>query len=611
MRKISAVTAAALIVTLPLLGFAKAAPNAGGPALGGSGVFGGTLRLVAASGPDHIDTVPAYFSADYILERAYARQLVSYPAVADPTTHSPGWSKDITPVADVATTVPTVANGGITNGGRTYTFHLRPGVNWDTKPVRPVVAQDFLREFKAFCNPAPGGFVGNLRYFTTTIRGMSAYCGAEARRFANDFSPTVRQIVAFQNSHSISGISTPNSRTIRFHLFSPAPDFIDIMALPFVSARPVEYDKFLPDSLALDRHTISDGPYQITSFRPGVSIVMRRNPAWRQTSDPLRHQYVRTIILTIGVTDAATQVAELKANHFDLMDDTPVPPSEFHQLSSDRDFHIWPGGFLLPYVVFNLRSPNSKHAAGKVDLRRAIEFGIDKAAISQALGGPVVAPILNSAIPAGNNGHLSGNPYPSAGERGSAAKCRADLAKAGFRHGLKLRYLYANDIDNSRVFGAIKSSLKRCGITLIGVPEPGSSFFVDLGNAPVNNKPGTWDLGQPGWIADWYGNNGRSIIDPLFHTNCVVNTNNYGCYHSRAVDRLIASAESARSAKAAAAFWLRADKQIMSDAAFVPLVAEQAPNYASPEVHEAGVAHGVVSLPNIGGPDITNIWIKR
>ena len=36
-------------------------------------VIGGTLRIVAASGPDHLDTVPAYYTADYMMERAYAR----------------------------------------------------------------------------------------------------------------------------------------------------------------------------------------------------------------------------------------------------------------------------------------------------------------------------------------------------------------------------------------------------------------------------------------------------------------------------------------------------------------------------------------------------------
>ena len=35
----------------------------------GTPVNGGTLQIVAASGLDHLDTVSAYYTADYILER--------------------------------------------------------------------------------------------------------------------------------------------------------------------------------------------------------------------------------------------------------------------------------------------------------------------------------------------------------------------------------------------------------------------------------------------------------------------------------------------------------------------------------------------------------------
>src|SRR5215470_8095075 len=95
-------------------------------------VLGGTLRLVAAAGPDHLDTVPAYYTADYILERAYARQLLTYPTVPDPTLTSAGWKTDTTPVPDIATEVPSLANGGISADGLTYTFHIKPGVDWNT-----------------------------------------------------------------------------------------------------------------------------------------------------------------------------------------------------------------------------------------------------------------------------------------------------------------------------------------------------------------------------------------------------------------------------------------------------------------------------------------------
>src|SRR5260370_11894783 len=132
----------ALVATLALVGFARPSQqHSAAP------VFGGTLRIVAAYGPDHVDTVPAYYTADYILERAYARQLVSYPSVPDPSATSQGWNKDTTPVADVASAVPTLANGGITNGGKTYTFHIKPVGNLDTHPAPQVTAADFLRRF--------------------------------------------------------------------------------------------------------------------------------------------------------------------------------------------------------------------------------------------------------------------------------------------------------------------------------------------------------------------------------------------------------------------------------------------------------------------------------
>ncbi|HJZ01249.1 MAG TPA: ABC transporter substrate-binding protein, partial [Streptosporangiaceae bacterium] len=254
--------------------------------------------MVAASGPDHVDTVPAYYTADYELEHGYTRQLLQYPSQPYNSTSDAGWTANVTPQADIATEVPTTANGGISADGKTYTFHIKQGVDWNTTPARQVTAADFIREFKAFCNPAPGGFVGNITYFASTIAGMNSYCNAEQAYFTNTKThpATAANIANFQNTHNISGIATPNSSTISFTLIEPAGDFLYMLAMPFTSARPVEYDSYVPNSLELDTHTISDGPYQISSYVPGKSITMVRNPAWKQSTDPLRHDKVSTIV---------------------------------------------------------------------------------------------------------------------------------------------------------------------------------------------------------------------------------------------------------------------------------------------------------------------------
>jgi peptide/nickel transport system substrate-binding protein len=576
-------------------------------------VLGGTLRLVAASGPDHIDTVPAYYTADYIMERAYARQLLTYPTVPDPTLASAGWKTDTTPVADIATQVPSATNGGISSDGLTYTFHIKPGVDWNTNPARQVTADDFLREFKAFCNPAPGGFVGNLHYYSSTIKGLAAECDAETAFFANPKKHpiTAANVAGFQNSHSISGITVVSPSEIQFHLIQPASDFLYMLAMPFTSARPVEYDSYLPNSLQLDTHTISDGPYQITSYVPGKSINLAKNPAWKQSTDSARHQYVSAITLTIGVTSAQTQLADMQAGTYDMVDDTAVEPTAIPGLLANHDpkFKIFPWDSTLPYVVFNLRSPNSNGAMGNLLVRQAIEYGLDKVAVQKAQGGPLVSKIISTVIPPGNVGYQNFNLYPDKNGQGDIAKCKADLTKAGFKNGVSLTYLYANDSVNTRIFTAIQASLKPCGVNLVGKAEPGSSFFVDLGNAPVNNRKGTWDIGQPGWIPDWFGNNGRTVVGPLFQTNCVANSNNYGCYSSKTVDSLITQAEKASSVAQAGTLWHQADEQIMKDAVIVPLGDGQAPFYSSARVQNKG-STAIVYAPNIGGPDITNVWIN-
>jgi peptide/nickel transport system substrate-binding protein len=609
MRSLPKLYAGVALAAAAALGVAAcggSSTSGGGGSSSSKPVKGGTLRLVAASGTAHLDTVAAYYTADYMLERAYARQLVAYPYGVPKTIGDTQWKKVTTPVPDVATAMPTV-----TNGGKTYTFHIRQGVMWNTKPPRQVTSTDFLREFKAFYNPVQP--VGAPFYYNSTIAGLTAYDNQETAYFANkSHAPTAANIAHFQNTHNITGISTPNSSTIVFHLAHPAADFIYMLAMPFASARPSEYDAYVPDSNLFRQHTISDGPYQLTQYVPGKSEVFTKNPAWKQSSDPIRHQWVNKITVTIGVPSAATQLADMKANTYDMVQDTSLEPTAIPSLQASHDpkFAIWPWSDVFPYIVFNLRSPDAKGAMANLKVRQAVEYGVSKVAVQKAYGGPKVTKIINTVIPPGNVGYVNYNLYPDNNGNGNPAKCKAVLASAGYPHGLALTDLYVNDSVNSAVFQAVQASLRPCGITLNGKPEPGSSYFTDLGNAPVNNKPGTWDVASSaGWIPDWFGDNGRTIIPPFFQTDCVVNTINYGCVNNAQMNSLINKAETAPSISAAGTYWHQADELAMKNAWIVPIQSQLFPNYSSARVHAPGTT-AVPMQPNIGEPDITNVWLN-
>src|SRR6266568_4912800 len=380
-HRIAALATAGLAVA-GLAACSSTSSTSNGPS-GATPQKGGTLKIVAAGGPNYLDTVPAYYTANYILERTFARQLLSYPAAPDPKIGGPGWVKDTVPIPDIATEFPTVANHGLSSDGMTYTFHLRSGVMWGSSPPRPVVAADFVREFKAFCNPvAP---VGNLPYYSQTVAGLQSYCNKETAFFAKIKNPTAAQIAKFQNTHDISG-----------------------------------------------------GPYNLSSYVPNRSITLVKNPVWKQSSDPVRHQYVNEITVTMGVNDAATQLADEQAGKYDMSLDVSVEPSAIPNLltSHDPKFYIWPWISTVPYIVFNLRSPNSGHVMANLKVRQAVEYAINKVAIQKINGGPLVAKIINTAVPPGAAGYQNYNPYPSKGSQGDPAKCKALLAQAGFKNGL-------------------------------------------------------------------------------------------------------------------------------------------------------------------------------
>jgi peptide/nickel transport system substrate-binding protein len=582
------VVAAAALLVLSAVGLAAAGVR--GDAKAGAPVKGGTLKLLGQSDIFNLDTTSGYYTVYNILLRAFARQLVSYP-------NAESFLEQIKLEPDIATAVPTRANGGISADGKTYTLHIKPGVKWNTTPPRQVTASDFVREFKLLCNPAsPTGAPG---YYESTIVGMDGYC----KGFAN-VKPKAAAIAAYVNGHKLPGVVAKNDLTIVFRLQSSAPDFPNILAMGFSSARPVEYMKYVPDSADLRQHTISNGPYQITKYVPGKSFTLDRNPAWDAKTDPLRHAYVDHMQVTEGLTQDSVQ-QQIQAGTGDMDWDVTPPAQNLPSLIASKDKRLIIGPSGPYYVALNTYMAMNEYAGPMKNklVRQAAEYALNKNAIVQIFGGPRIATPANQVVLPGNVGYIEGyNPYPNKNGNGDPEKSKALLAKAGFPNGVTVKLLYATTDPGPRVAQSMQASLQKGGFKIKLVPTTGADFYGKYMLVTSTAQKQAWHIAAPGWIPDWFGNNGRSVIQPLF-THRGPGSSNYSGYDSPITNRLVDQALTAKSPAAAEALWQKANAQIMRDAVVVPIEFQKFTAYVSSRLK--GCAFWFFSI----NCDPTNVWL--
>jgi ABC-type transport system substrate-binding protein len=584
--RLSAVLAAVAVVA------AACGTSGGTTPTAQTGQRGGTLLMLGNGDVDHLDTASAYYTVSYQLERAYSRQLVSYPTTSDQ-------QKQISIVADVATQVPSQSNGGISSDGKTYTFKIRSGVKWDTTPARQVTAQDFVLGLKRLCNPVNP--VGAPSYYESTIAGFKDYC--EPMLALKDQSASA--IANYMNTNQISGVSTSGNDTLKINLLQPASDFLNIMALPFASAAPQEYLQYVPGDDTFNQHIISNGPYKIVKYDPNKEIDLDRNPAWSASSDPLRAAYVDHIKVTQGLDATAVQ-QQLAAGTGDWDWDVNPQAADLAQLMQSHDprLVIGPPGTFSPYVVFNLQSPNSNKAVQNLAVRQAIEYAINKTAIAQLYGGLSINQIATQTLASVDAGYQKFDLYPDNNGNGDSAKAQSTLQQSGLSN-ITINMVYRTSGRHPKVAQSIQADLAKIGITLKLIPVPPAQFYTKYLESADASKRGVWDIAAPGWIPDWFGNNGRSILQPLFDGRTYgPGTVDYGDYNSDVVNNLIDKALAAKSQSEANNDWHQIDMQVMKDAAVVPMLDQETPIFHSSRVQN------FINMAFWQNGDPTNVWLK-
>jgi peptide/nickel transport system substrate-binding protein len=182
---------------------------------------------------DNFDPTGEYLAYPFgIYSNLMLRTLVGYDHIAGPAGNKL--------VPDLATTVPSPTDGGLT-----YTFHIRSGVRFGPPVNRQVTAADVRFAMERLASPKDGG---QYAFYYTVIRGWNAYAAGAAK--------------------AISGIDTPNASTIVFHLTQPTGDFLFRMGMPATAPEPHEVAGCFSGANAnrYGRDVVSTGPYMIAAW---------------------------------------------------------------------------------------------------------------------------------------------------------------------------------------------------------------------------------------------------------------------------------------------------------------------------------------------------------
>ncbi len=549
---------------VPNYGLGTAA-DSNGPAVAVPGaVKGGTVQDMDQAGFDYLDPGQQYVSDQLSVSPLYARTLTGYKI--DPKT-----GKTIL-VGDMATDT-----GKMSDGGKTWTFTLKDGLKYQdgTAITSKDIKYSIERLYADYQTQGP-------QYIQSWLYGPDYRKLYKGPYSGQEIPDTL--------------LATPDDKTVVFHFKDPHADAPYAMAMP--TTAPVEKAK--DDKGAYNNHPVSSGPYEIASYKPGKSLVFKRNPYWDPKTDPIRNAYPDSWNFQLGIQQPGLSQRLMAGSGTDKdgIDLSGVAdPSQMSTLVSDSQYKAREVNQYQPYVeTLDINTRRIKD----VRIRQAIATAFPMSQVQQAFGGAAQGDLGTTLLSPTIAGWKAYDPFGKlAKPTGDVAKAKALLAAAGQPHP-KLVFPYANTPKWQNISLTIANALQKAGFQVVRKAIDPTSYYTVVGK--VNNQ---YDIYRTGWGADWP--NASTVVPPTMDgTNLQDGTNNYSFLNDSHINSEIARIKNITDLTTQTTEWEKLSEYSLSkDTAQVPFLYDKYFN-----VYGSGLG-GVTYNSVIGTVNANTVFVKQ
>ena len=355
---------------------------------------------------------------------------------------------------------PAAATGyDVSDDGLTYTFHLREGLKWSDGT--DLTAKDF-------------------EYGVKRSLGMSV---ADAG-FNTYISNYLKNGDKYNESNSVSemtdlGVEATDDTTLVFTLQKPCDYFPCLTTLGVYSpAKEGDYTEH-EYTWADDTSIPVSGPYKIKSIDRATEIVFEKNEYWYDADNVTTDEIDYEVI-----TDTSAQLMAYENGEVDFA--TSLDTSVIKQYEGNDEL-VMPGGVINYYVELYTDEGTTCEALQDADVRKAIQIGVNREEICNALDAGELYVPLYGFVPEGLPGSEDGSDFRTEG--GNLITEDLDEAKKimeskGYTddNPLEIEYYYNDSTIHSTVAQVLQQQLAKIHINLTLKTGEIRTFFDDRTN---------------------------------------------------------------------------------------------------------------------------------